>query len=535
MRFGEIATDASAVGAVLAHTTRAGARTLKKGSRLGPAELEILRAGGVRTVFAATLEPGDVPEDDVAQRLGRAMAGPGVEVMPAAHGRCNVRAARRGLVAFDPARVNAANGLDWRMTVGTVVPHHLAEIQERVATVKVMPFAVDEAAVRRAEALLAEPGPLLRLAPFRPKRVGLVLSYGAQGERSSLDKVAEVQRARIGFLGSAVVTERRCPHTGAEIGLALRSCLDEGLDLVLFMGVSAVSDLDDVFPAALRSIGGVVEHVGMPVEPGNLLVLGHYEGRRVLGVPGCARSLKPSGFDWVVQRLLADLEVGRDDITRMGVGGLLAHGPGARPEVMATPESRGPAAVVLAAGSSRRMGPVNKVLEPIDGVPMVRRVVDRLLEAAFDPVVVVTGHQAGEVRVALAGARVRFAHNPDHEHGMGSSLAVGARALDDGTSTLVALADMPDVTTGHLLQLRAAYAEGGATVVAPTYEGRRGNPVLFDGSLLGQLRTCSGDQGARELVKGAGEGLRLVPVDAPGVLLDLDTPQALAERRGRSS
>jgi len=189
------------------------------------------------------------------------------------------------------------------------------------------------------------------------------------------------------------------------------------------------------------------------------------------------------------------------------------------------------AALVLAAGASRRMGARNKLVEPVEGVALVRRVVERVADAGYDPIVVVTGHEASAVRAALVGTPVRFAHNPEHAEGMGSSLAAGARALGDDQPVLVALGDMPDVPVAVLEQLLAALDEPGTSVVAPTFEGRRGHPVLFAAEHLDGLRACTGDRGARALLAAAGEVLRSLPVDDPGVVLDLDTPEALARRR----
>jgi molybdenum cofactor cytidylyltransferase len=88
-------------------------------------------------------------------------------------------------------------------------------------------------------------------------------------------------------------------------------------------GASAIADRRDVIPAAIEAAGGTIEHFGMPVDPGNLLLVGQIAGKAVIGAPGCARSPKENGFDWVLQRLLAGLAITRNDIVRMGVGGLL--------------------------------------------------------------------------------------------------------------------------------------------------------------------------------------------------------------------
>ncbi len=180
-----------------------------------------------------------------------------------------------------------------------------------------------------------------------------------------------------------------------------------GLDLVLMLGASAVMDEHDVIPAAIRAAGGEVERIGMPVDPGNLLVLGRAGATRIIGVPGCARSPKRSGFDFVLERIAAGVAVGRRELARMGVGGLLED-IAERP----APRASKIAAIVLAAGRSTRMGD-NKLLAMLDGRPLVRHAVEAALGSAARPVVVVTGNDADAVRAALSGLDVRFVHNAD--------------------------------------------------------------------------------------------------------------------------
>ena len=240
----------------------------------------------------------------------------------------------------------------------------------------------------------------------------------------------------------------------------------------------------------------------------------------------------------MLQRLAAGLTVSSADIAAMGAGGLLVGSAAARqaPRPPPPPAEGTAAAIVLAAGRSRRMGAVNKLLEPVDGSgqPMCRVVVERLAAAGLSPVVVVTGHDAGAVRAAMAGAPVQFAHNPDHEEGMGTSLAAGARALGEVDAVLVVLGDMPDVSGEDIAQLlRAYHSASGATIVAPSVGGRRGNPVLFSGAHLPALRRCAGDQGARRLLREHADALLLVALRSDGTLLDIDTPDQLAARRAR--
>src|SRR5690606_4239177 len=158
--------------------------------------------------------------------------------------------------------------------------------------------------------------------PFVPRRVGLVQTVLPGVKPSVLDKTARITEARLARSASRITREERPPHEAEHVADAIRAQAGDN-DMVFVFGASAVCDEDDVIPAAIRSAGGTVSRVGMPVDPGNLLVIGHLDGKPVLGAPGCARSPKLNGFDWVIDRLIAGLEVTHEEIGAMGVGGLL--------------------------------------------------------------------------------------------------------------------------------------------------------------------------------------------------------------------
>ncbi len=190
------------------------------------------------------------------------------------------------------------------------------------------------------------------------------------------------------------------------------------------------------------------------------------------------------------------------------------------------------AAIILAAGRSTRMG-ANKLLADVGGAPMVRVVAQAVLASAARPVLVVTGHQADEVRAALAGLEVKCVANPDFAQGLATSLKAGLRAVpSDADGVLVVLGDMPRVTSEHLDRLSAAFAaSGGSAVVVPTHEGRRGNPVLWPRALFAGMLALDGDAGARRLLASHADRVREVDLATDAIFLDVDTPEALADLR----
>jgi molybdenum cofactor cytidylyltransferase len=537
MIFGPTPLD-EAEGAVLAHTIRLKERALKKGTVLDAAAIAALRAAGHGQVIAARLAPGDVPEDEAASRVAEAALRPLIARTRAATGRVNLVAESAGLLVLDAALIDRINALDESITIATLPNFSVVQAKEMLATIKMIPFAVPGAALGVAEALL-KGGEALALRPFRPLKVGLVMTELPGLKESAMEGAVEVTRARVeGLMGTLLPVERVRHETGPTAD-ALTRLRRQGAEMLLIAGASAVVDRRDVGPAAIVRAGGRIEHFGMPVDPGNLICLGEVEGTPALVLPGCARSPKLNGFDWVLQRLFAGVPVRARDVMAMGVGGLLKEietRPLPREKAPATPPARAPrrprqvAALVLAAGRSRRMAPLNKLLvADRQGVAMIARVVDQVSESGVRPILVVTGHERERVEEALRGRPVSFVHAEDYAEGLSASLRAGLAALPpDAEGVLVALGDMPLVSAAVIQRLVAAFdPEEGRAIVQPTYRGKQGNPVLWARAFVPEMMAITGDVGARQLVGRHAD--RLVEVEVPddGVLRDFDTTEAL--------
>jgi len=531
---------AEAEGAFLAHSVSLGGKRFRKGHRLSGDDLALFRDAGRATVIAARYEPGDVAEDEAARRVAEAATGEGVRRQEPFTGRCNLYAAAHGVALIDATRVERLNGIDEAVTIATLAPFEVVEPGQMLATVKIIPFAAPEAAVRATEAIAAEARPLVRVAAFRRKQVGLVMTRLAETKASILQKTIEVVRNRVEALGSAISAAETCAHEAAAVAAAVRKVAETGADPILVFGASATVDRRDEVPAGIAAAGGELLHFGMPVDPGNLLLLARLDGKPVIGLPGCARSPKLNGFDWVLQRLLADVPVSGADIARMGAGGLLKE-IASRPQpreggesAPAVPRAPRIAALVLAAGRSSRMGS-NKLMEPVGEKPMLLHTVDAALASAARPVIVVAGHEGQRVRAALAGRAVGIVDNPDHAEGIASSLRAGLAALPpDVDGAIVCLGDMPTVKPEQLDRLIAAFNPlEGRGICVPVVDGKRGNPVLFGAAFFPEMRGAKGDVGARPLLAEHADAVCDVAMEDGAVLEDFDTPAALAELRSR--
>ncbi|OBQ68503.1 4-diphosphocytidyl-2C-methyl-D-erythritol kinase [Mesorhizobium loti] len=527
MKFGPIAIE-EAEGAVLAHATTAGEKRFRKAHRLSAEDVSILKRAGVSQVVAAVLGSDDLGEDAAAQRIAESMRFSGIEVRPAATGRVNLHAKASGIFTVDAGMIDAINAVDPAITIATLAQHAPVEKGQMVATVKIIPFAVASALVDTVMKICAG-GAIFAVNAYQPVRVGVIQTVLPGIKPSVLDKTLRVTEARLARSGGRLTAERRTPHEIAPVAEAAASLARDN-DLVVIFGASAMSDFADVVPAAIERAGGTVVRAGMPVDPGNLLVLGTLGGKRVIGAPGCARSPKENGFDWVLDRLVAGLDVTAKDIAGMGVGGLLM-------EIPTRPQPREPlpaksrlkvAIVLLAAGRSSRMGGPNKLMALFDGKPLVRRTVERALASKASGTIVVTGHQRERVRAALPGLDVTFADNPDFADGLSTSLKAGIAYLPEDTAgAMIVLGDMPGIESDDLDRLIDAFREaGGNSVVRASHQGKRGNPVLLPRALFPAIAHLEGDTGARHLVEA--EGLDVVDVEiGEGASVDVDTREAL--------
>ncbi|MFG1417700.1 molybdopterin-binding/glycosyltransferase family 2 protein [Xanthobacter sp. V0B-10] len=525
MRFGALPLD-EAEGAIAAHAVRLDDGVIKKGTKLGAAEIALLRAAGYRDVVAARLDAGDLPEDTAALILADAVAGEGVRVDRPFTGRANLYAAGAGVLRAPREAVDAFNGVDEAITLATAPDLRAVAAGEMIGTVKVIPYGVPEPLVTAAAAAAAG---LLSVTPFRVRRVAVVSTLLPGLPEKMIAKTLAVTRARLAAAGADISHAVSCAHEAGPLRDLLREVVADGAELVIVFGASAIADRRDVVPSALVEAGGAVVRLGMPVDPGNLLLLGRLGAVPVLGAPGCARSPKENGFDFVLMRLLAGIEVTAADIARLGAGGLLAD-IATRPSPRAEGEPAGFAAVVLAAGRSSRMGGGrNKLLAEVGSVPVIRRAVLAALASRARPVLVVTGHEHARVAEALEGLPVQIVHNSDYAAGMASSLKAGLGAVPaEAAGALVVLGDMPLLQGALLDRLMAAHApREGRLVVVPVAGAARGHPVLWSRRYFPELMALEGDVGARHLLALHRDAVAEIEAGGDGAFLDVDTPEAL--------
>ncbi|WP_431322343.1 NTP transferase domain-containing protein [Rhizobium sp. YTU87027] len=540
MKFGSFSLDA-ADGVILAHAVKLAGGSLPKGHRIDASDIVRLRGEGIEHVIAARMEPGDIGEDEAAKRLAQAVAPDHLRFSEASTGRVNVYSTVDGLFVASRGTVDRLNRIDPAITLACLNDHVPVRKGDMVATFKIIPLAVSGAKLDIAcEVLRATSA--FEVKPFASRSVSLIATELPSLKPAVMDKTARVLSRRLIASGSHLVRETRVAHRAQPVAKALRevaSAPDEAPKLLILFGASAVIDDEDVIPEAIRQAGGEVVQVGMPVDPGNLLVLGHIGDIPVIGAPGCARSPKENGFDWVLDRVLAGEQPSAIDISGMGVGGLLMEIQ-TRPSIREAEARFVPAGnivtVLLAAGKASRMGEggPHKLLAEFDGVPLIRRSVMTAIGSRSSSVIVVTGHRKNDIEAALSGLKATTVHNPDYASGMASSLATGfsVEQAREADGILVMLADMPGVSSGDLDALIRAFEQSsGHSIIRAVSRGKRGNPVIIPKSLFDEVMRLEGDVGARHIIETS--GVPVVDIDiGDAAHLDVDTPEAVVAAGG---
>ena len=552
MKFGE--TDIEhCLGAVLAHSQKLGTRRIAKGTILDTELIDAFRAQGVGALVCAIPEAGDLDENiaarEIALQLAAGAATPSIEMSAAATGRVNFKAREAGILRYGRQALLAFNLVHEGVGLSLCAHNQLLQPGQMAATLKIIPYFLHGDIVQTLLKQL-QSGPIFTFHPIVPKKVHLIQTRGAALPEKVYEATEAVTRNRLHHLGCRLNDASVRAHRKDALMGEIQSARKSGAELVLICGGSAIADRQDVVPIAIEELGGQIDQLGLAVDPGNMLMVANWQGMPIIGMPGCARSPKLNGFDWVLHLLLAGIELSRYELADLAAGGLLgeiAARPMPRshavkePSIPALPQKI--ACILLAAGQSRRMGDANKLLMEIGSKPIIRHAAEALIAAGVGDIYVVTGHQAEVVRDCLAGLEIRFIDNPDYATGQASSVACSVAYLPDQVSdVLIALGDMPlmqaDLITALCQQHLQKSASGLPQITLPTYAPlpasdtvKRGNPVMWSRAFFSELTALQGDEGGRQILADYPAHIQHLHWPDARPFADVDTATALAQAR----
>ncbi|MFK7997151.1 MAG: NTP transferase domain-containing protein [Granulosicoccus sp.] len=520
-------------GSYLAHSLLTAEGRIAKGTCITAAIVRQLVNSGTSEVLVAKLQEGDVHENEAALSIARHLQGTGVTLSTPRTGRVNLLASIEGLCHFDAGTIIAANAIDEGITIATLPENRWIARGRMIATIKIIPYAVKNENVLKVINFLHERN--LSVAPAVPHKAELIQTRLSSVKETVLDKTRRVTENRLIARSTELVHETRCDHNTESLSAIITETVTRrNPDWILIVGASAISDRADVIPRAIVAAGGTIDRYGIPVDPGNLLLLAHIEQTLVVGLPGCARSPRYNGLDMIFDRMACEVPVTNQWLSSLSVGGLLAEIADRPAPRISTSRHQEIGAVILAAGSSRRAGPANKLLTPYNGQPMVAHIAQTVVRSQASRVIAVTGHQHSRIVDALSTTSAECVYNTAHESGMASSVVMGISELTETDGILVCLGDMPHITTDIINQIIQAFKNNpDKSIFVPSINNQRGNPVLFTKVFYDSLLALEGDTGAKKLVQQYPDEVFEVDVEDNAVLLDYDTEEALSALSSR--
>lgn len=317
-----------AVGLVLAHDLTMidpgkykGPR-FRKGHRIREGDVEELLRMGKEHVYVLDLAEGELHEEEAAERIARAVAGPHLGQTEPKEGKVNLVAEAQGLLKIDVEAVMAINRVE-QVALATLRTHTPVEKGQTVAATRVIPLVFPEASIRKVESIAAGRNrPVMEVAPFRPHRVGIVTTGSEVYHGRVQDRFGPIVREKVEKYGSTVVGQTFATDDKEMIRDQIRSFVEQGADMVLVTSGMSV-DPDDRTPGAITSLGAEIITYGTPILPGTMLMIAYYRQVPVLGLPGCVLHDSYTSFDHFLPRILAGEKITREDVVALGHGGLI--------------------------------------------------------------------------------------------------------------------------------------------------------------------------------------------------------------------
>lgn len=312
-----------AAGHILLHNQAGpdGRKALKKGQRLTAADITLLRDLGREQVYIAILAQDDLDENEAARRLGQIMTSQGLEPSSATTGRVNLMATLTGLFKVNVESLMAFNDIIG-ITLATIPNHTVVQPKTMVGTIKIIPYGLPRADLAAAEAI-AGASRLVEVKPFVVQQAVLITTGSVTAREKVIESFTPALRDRLAGYKTALLEGPYVPEDEDEISQALQWALHSGAKMILVAGETSIMDVDDITPRAIKAVGGEIVHYGMPVEPGNLMLLAYCGDIPIVGAPGCAKSRGYNVVDMVLPRLAVGERLTRRDLIALGHGGLL--------------------------------------------------------------------------------------------------------------------------------------------------------------------------------------------------------------------
>ena len=330
MFFGELKTESS-LGGILSSSIEIykdkNKIKISKGTIINKNLLDLLLLNNVEHIKCAKLDDDEIDENSSVHKISKkiiASKKSNIIIQDPKNGRCNLVSSVDGIITFQPNQLFSINSVTNDIGIASLKAFSKVKKNQIVASIKAIPFGIKKNNLQNIINVCQE---CFKILPFQKKNIHLIQTTNQNTRAKILEKTLEVTKERLSSCGNKKIVEKKCSHEIKSICEQLKKSVNEGADIVLIFGTSAISDINDIIPQSILEINGTILRLGMPVEPGNLILLAEIKISKkhisIIGMPGCARSKKENGVDWILWRKLCNLKISSEDINHMGNGGLL--------------------------------------------------------------------------------------------------------------------------------------------------------------------------------------------------------------------
>ena len=330
MFFGKVKTELS-LGGILSSSIEIYKNKNKikisKGTIINKNLLDLLLLNNIEHIKCAKLDVDEIDENSSVHEISKkiiASKKSNIIIQDPKNGRCNLVSSVDGIITFQPNQLFSINSVTNDIGIASLKAFSKVKKNQIVASIKAIPFGIKKNNLQNIINVCQE---CFKILPFQKKNIHLIQTTNQNTRAKILEKTLEVTKDRLSSCGNNKIVEKKCSHEIKSICQQLKKSVNEDADIILLFGTSAISDINDTIPQSILEINGTILRLGMPVEPGNLILLAEIKISKkhisIIGMPGCARSKKENGVDWILWRKLCDLKISSDDINHMGNGGLL--------------------------------------------------------------------------------------------------------------------------------------------------------------------------------------------------------------------
>ena len=318
MQFGSIKLD-KAKGSILAHSIKLKNLNIKKGTIITQEHINELVKNDINFIVCAKLSNNDIEENKAVIIISKSFSHKSLKFSKSKTGRINIFSKYNGLLNYSINSLIKFNLVDEGIALALLTQNSLVKEKQLIGTLKIIPYSLPRKITNKFNVLKQ----FIKVKPIKEKRFALIQTVFSKTKLSLVGKTLEETKSRVEVLRGNLLDDVICQHNEDELIKKINLLIKKDIDILLISCASAVSDRNDILPKSIVSLGGKILHFGMPVDPGNLLLLASLNKKFIIGMPGCARSPSLNGLDLILRILAVDIKINKNLIASLGAGGLL--------------------------------------------------------------------------------------------------------------------------------------------------------------------------------------------------------------------